>query len=386
MIQTIFVSNFKSIRKPTTLSLLVDGKYKEASNFVVANGQRISLVEAVIGANATGKTTLLNALAVIKWLIADSMSDKYPMNRLFQPHAASRDSEPIELAVGFDLDGTLFEYKVTVRENHIESESLHEATVTEVRKTRKLLFEKRLSDEGYVIKAKKEFCQNDFQRISKLNHSNTSLLAIAAFSGEELPRRIVSYWDKFKTNVEFTGRFVPFGYHAFMALRRMSQNKRIPKSFETLDRTIVGFDPEEGIFTHTGKDGTFKLDIDQESSGTQQYFVIKDLLDDVLETGGTAIIDEFDAYLHPAMLKKLVEQFLDKTINPNNAQLILSTHAHLILEPLKPYQIVLVEKDRGSTIVERLDEKKDIKVRSDDNYFLKYVRGEYGALYTDQNI
>lgn len=380
MIQSIYVNNFKSIQQGTTLSFLVDGKYKTTDHFATSGEQRVSRVEAVVGANATGKTTLLNALAVLKWLIADSMSDKYPLSRLFQPHADSKESEPIQLAVSFDIDSILYEYEVTVIKNHIELEALHEVTVTEVRKTRKLLFEKRLVENTYAIKAKKEFAQSSFERISKHNHSVTSLLAIAAFNGEELPTKIVSYWDKFKTNIELTGRFMPFGYHAFMALRRMSSNKRIPQSFESLDRTIVNFDPEEGVFTHSGKNGTFTLEIDQESSGTQQYFVIRDLLDDVLENGGVAIIDEFDAYLHPTMLKRLVEQFFNNKANPHNAQLILSTHAHLILESLKPYQIVLVEKDRGSTIAKRLDEKEGVKVRSDDNFFLKYIRGDYGAL------
>lgn len=365
------------------MSFLVDGKYKQTEHFALAGEHRVSLVEAVIGANATGKTTLLNGLAVVKWLISDSMEDRYPLSRLFQPHASSKETEPIKLAVNFDIDSVLYEYGVTVVGGHIEEELLHEVTVTEVRRTKKLLFEKRLAGDAYSIKVKKEFAQGSFERISKRNHSTTSLLAVAAFNGEELPLKIVKYWDKFKTNIEFTGRFAPFGYHAFMALRRMSKNKRIPKSFESLDKTIVDFDPEEGVFTHSGKNGTFTLEVDQESSGTQQYFVIKDLLDDVLETGGVAIIDEFDAYLHPTMLKKLVEQFFSKSSNPKNAQLILSTHAHFILESLKPYQIVLVEKDRGSTIAERLDEKSDIKVRSDDNYFLKYIRGDYGALPTE---
>lgn len=386
MIQSIYVKNFRSIQQGTTLSFLVDGKYKPTGHFAMANKERVSLVEAVVGANATGKTTLLNGLAVIKWLIADSMEDKYALGRLFQPHAGSADSEPVLLAVSFDIDSVLYEYEIAVVDNRIESETLHEVTVTEVRRTKKILFEKKLAGDTYEIKTKREFAQANFDRINKRSHSATSLLAIAAFGGEELPMKIVSYWDKFKTNIEFTGRFAPFGYHAYMALRRMSKNKRIPQSFESLDKTIVAFDPEEGMFTHEGKNGTFTLELDQESSGTQQYFVIKDLLDDVLENGGVAIIDEFDAYLHPTMLKKLAEQFFDKKSNPHNAQLILSTHAHLILECLKPYQIVLVEKDHGSTIAERLDEKKDIKVRSDDNYFLKYIRGDYGALPTDTDI
>ena len=63
----------------------------------------------------------------------------------------------------------------------------------------------------------------------------------------------------------------------------------------------------------------------------------------VLTQGGVAILDEFDVSLHPDMFC-LFELFIQPEINPHNAQLLFSTHSHVVLSKLDKYQIILIEK------------------------------------------
>ena len=98
----------------------------------------------------------------------------------------------------------------------------------------------------------------------------------------------------------------------------------------------------------------------------------------VLTQGGVAILDEFDVNLHPDMVLSLFELFIQPETNPHNAQLLFSTHSHIVLSKLDKYQIILIEKNKnGVSDAWRLDEMSG--VRADDNYYTKYLAGAYGA-------
>ena len=89
-------------------------------------------------------------------------------------------------------------------------------------------------------------------------------------------------------------------------------------------------------------------------------------------------MDEIDVNLHPEIVMSLLDLFLQPETNPKNAQLVFSTHSHLVLSKVNKYQITLVEKNiNGISESWRLDEMSG--VRSDDNYYLKYIAGAYGA-------
>ena len=79
------------------------------------------------------------------------------------------------------------------------------------------------------------------------------------------------------------------------------------------------------------------------------------------------------------MIPALLDLFISKKTNPNNAQLIFSCHSIELMKKLDKYQVLLVEKDEyGYSHVIRLDEIKG--VRSDDNIYAKYDAGAYGAV------
>ncbi len=98
-----------------------------------------------------------------------------------------------------------------------------------------------------------------------------------------------------------------------------------------------------------------------------------------MATGGVAVLDEIDVSLHPEMVVALFNLFSQPETNPKNAQMLFSTHSHLILSKLDKYQIILVEKNQnGVSESWRLDEMSG--VRADDNYYSKYIAGAYGAV------
>ena len=122
-----------------------------------------------------------------------------------------------------------------------------------------------------------------------------------------------------------------------------------------------------------------RLPLWYESSGTQAAFVLLEKILPTLEHGGVVIIDEMEADLHPEMITAMLELIIDRKLNPHNAQVIFTCHAHEVLNGLQKDQVLLVEKDpNGFSEAWRLGDMKGI--RRDDNLYAKYRAGVYGAV------
>ena len=101
----------------------------------------------------------------------------------------------------------------------------------------------------------------------------------------------------------------------------------------------------------------------------------------------------------PEHRKKLLEAmgeknkitFTDKEKNPNNAQLIFTTHntIYMDMDLLRRDEIWFVEKDNGVSNLYSLDDitnEKGEKVRKDSNYEKHYLLGNYGAIPNLKNL
>lgn len=99
-----------------------------------------------------------------------------------------------------------------------------------------------------------------------------------------------------------------------------------------------------------------------------------------LQLGGIAIVDEFDVHLHPQILPKILDLFTDPAKNPNNAQLIFSTHDTEILNTLGKYRSYLVNKTNNESFAYRLDEIPGDLVRNDRQISPIYRDGKIGGV------
>ncbi|HEY4022355.1 MAG TPA: AAA family ATPase, partial [Pseudonocardiaceae bacterium] len=136
------------------------------------------------------------------------------------------------------------------------------------------------------------------------------------------------------------------------------------------------------MFTH-GPSGEL-FNFADESAGTQSWLsLLPDALD-ALEVGGTMVIDEIDASLHPLLTAELIGLFREPKTNRRGAQLIFTTHDASLLgtalgeQVLARDQIWFVEKDRNGAT--RLYPLSDFKPREGENWERRYLGGSYGAV------
>lgn len=123
------------------------------------------------------------------------------------------------------------------------------------------------------------------------------------------------------------------------------------------------------------------LDFNEESDGTQKFFSFAGPWIDTLENGYILVIDELHDSLHPRMVRYLVDLFHNNKTNPNNAQLIFTTHETSILsqDVFRRDQIWFCEKSNVQAT--SLYPLTDFSPRKDrENIELAYLAGRYGAL------
>ena len=99
----------------------------------------------------------------------------------------------------------------------------------------------------------------------------------------------------------------------------------------------------------------------------------------VLRSGEALVVDELDTSLHPDLCALLVGLFTDRQSNPHGAQLIFSTHDRGLLRNLRTDEVVLVDKDHSG--VSQLVPSSDYKgLRTRDDLRRAHEDGQLGGV------
>jgi uncharacterized protein len=394
MLKSIKITNFGSIGETQELSFKVLPKDVLDDSAVKISDMNVNLVNCIIGHNASGKTTVLKAISFLFFLIKDSytemkMDEPIPVlpHKLFS-------KELTKFEIEFFSKKTQFKYIVELNQKHIVYESLSQKTTARY----SIIFKYTREGEKWDFKPSKiEINKNDLSRFEK--KSNTTVFCSLIETGY-LPE--LSFIKNFETNINSMG-YVP--RHPFYEILHISKNFRKDSSLrkkalnftKDIDLSISNFDfSETSIMKTKTKDITeetqilecvhasnkkkFKLPLPHESHGTRHSLQLFSEIIPVLKTGGIVVIDEIESGLHPYVVQKVISLFENTKTNPHHAQLLFSTHQHILLNDRTKTQIFITEKENENleTEIFRLDEVEG--VRNDDNYFHKYMAGTYGGI------
>ncbi|MFC9086077.1 AAA family ATPase [Nocardiopsis dassonvillei] len=146
------------------------------------------------------------------------------------------------------------------------------------------------------------------------------------------------------------------------------------------------------LFHHRGASGEdHPLDYFNESAGTQAVLALGVTLINLLERGGTLVVDEIDTSLHTLLSGNLISLFKDPGNNPLGAQLLFTSHDTSLLgrvhgrEVLNEDEIWLTEK--GTDGCTSLFPMSSYESSGEENRDRRYLVGRYGAVpFVDEDL
>ena len=401
MLHRLEIENFYSIRRHQVIDLRVAGHAPESSDRLAplwsGSEERVPKVVTFFGANASGKSNVLKALAFLVWFVRESFR-LHPGALL--PYQRFNDSEgmtsPTRLAVHFsgpadlnriqepDAPQCRYAYELALGGAASQVPEVLEETLKywPPKATRQIrLFERRQN--GQVL-ASKEFGLAGFhQALEKVLRPTASVISTLTQLKHPLSQMLWNVAGTVQSNILIEVMDVKDDAVARHYAGNPKQLELLNQDIQRMDLGVQGMQIQQGpngpvaLFEHRGLSGLIPAQM--ESHGTRLFVRYFPLLNSVLQTGGVAVIDELDQAIHPLVLTELLRWFYDSERNVRNAQLWMSCTNASLLEELTKEEILFCEKDRqGRTGIFGL---RDVQaVRRSDNYYRKYLAGIYGAV------
>ncbi|PSU97834.1 ATP-binding protein [Photobacterium leiognathi subsp. mandapamensis] len=405
------VENFASINEKQTLNMepAAYSDKKETNSFLWKNEYeelRLLNTTAIYGPNASGKSNFLFALTTMRKIIGRSAQSQAGDKLTYKPFKLSSKSEhsPTEFEVEFIKDNVRYLYGFTYNAERILSEWLFAYPKKKAQKW----FLRIWDGEGYQwdlgrsLTGEKQTWLNStsentlfLSRAVQLNSVQlkpvfdwfVGEVAIAGVDGwsnrftakkcddEEEKLKIIAFMKD--VDIQVDDIVIEKEEIAIDKLPDELPSAIKSKILEKLSGEVV----LETKFLRKRDDGSPVIfELKEESDGTQRFYSFAGPWLDALKNGRVLFVDELNSNLHPLLVKHMVDLFHCKKSNPNNAQLVFTTHETSILNQsvFRRDQIWFMQKNNMSE--SELYSLADFKVRKDcDNLEEKYLSGSFGA-------
>jgi len=411
-------SNVRSYRDEAHLSLLATRlarKDVRRELQLSASSRPVEVLPAagLFGANASGKSTMLAALADMRAIVANSFRSGTRSSGIDRRHFALDEtfhSQPSRFEVDLILGGVHWQYGFEVDNERVLGEYAYHFP-----KGRQALVFNRTPEKLSFSPA----FRSAGRGLSRLMRDNALLLSVAGAADDEQLAPLFGWFLRNLRLAESANRGSravrtaqmledPRSKERVMALIRaadlgvsnIEQAPVDPEAAEHLQQVLRILEGELGnpiasdeetqvVFAdsvrlkHHGAIGDVEFDPEDESEGTMVWVGLIGPVLDALDGGHVLLADELDASLHPHLVTLLVEMFQSPLLNPRCAQLIFNAHDITILGDsdqavLGRDQIWFTTKDLdGATSIYPL---ADFRPRRDEALGRRYLQGRFGAV------
>lgn len=404
------VENHRSLRDEQILSLVASSD-KVGAHVLHAEGlgEGVVPVAAIYGANASGKSNVLAALAFMRRAVTDSQRRWEVEGTPHQPFLlSSKAGEPSLYEVDVLIHGIRYRYGFQMSTSRIEEEWLFAWP-----HGRKAMWFERDGDRFEFGKT----LHGENEAIRSLTRPNSLFLSAAAQNNHATLRPIFHHFALWRFSLIRSAPLPPRLLSVSIAQRldargRAADRDAIMQLLRDADTGIVDVrvdSPEDAqlpldmgaelpsgveqflrkmptvVFRHrTADNDRAWLPLGLESAGTVALLELAPHIVDTLRSGSLLCIDELEAHLHPTLALHVVRMFNDPKHNLRGAQLVFATHNSSLLgsiagEPaLRRDQVWFTEKDNsGATHLYSLT---DFHPRKEENLERGYLQGRYGAI------
>ena len=410
MLAEFRVENYRSFKDEQVLSLIASSDESKGKNSIEVGGHSILKTAVVYGANASGKSNLIKALACMKTITCGSAgykpSDKLPVVPFLFDEKTK--SAPTTFEATFFMEGIRYQYGFSATKEKIHREWLLAWPKGKEQKW----FERDCEEaEPYFGPSLKGQNKSTWGKVK----DNSLFLSVAAqwnhkqlskvynwfeSNFDELPDGFVATYatdmlfslshpddDKFFYNLVIKMiRQADFGIDDLEVEKLSAESHEIlgkisEEAKQKVSNFILTHPPCKITLYHCG--GKYSLDFEEESDGTQRFYSLLGPLVTAMASGTTIFKDELELNMHPLLTREIVNFVSDNKIIDNCAQLFFTTHDTTLLDPelFGRDQVWFTEKDEfGATQLYSLADYKESTVRKGEAMQKRYLAGRYGAV------
>lgn len=423
MILEFSITNFGPINDEVMLSFEATSDKTLEEYYVCKkkDGQRILKMGIIYGPNASGKSTLLQALEMLRDLVISPLEqkdEKIEFNKFLLNEKCK--SKPTNFRLKFYVGEVQHVYNLELNEGIILNEDLVYYPNNRPAK----VFSRTTKDDISELSFGSTINMNSKDKTILEGNTLTNNTVLGSYSKSNIaidPFEKVYDWfrlnltpiisphhslfnftsDKIDNELISKSKVVNLLQNADLNIidlevidEEIKINESVRKIIEVLpmtDEVREEMNKKENlvkknvIFKHELKDKDrsskiMELDKEWESSGTLRYYGLTGAVLTAIENDKILFIDEFDSSLHSDLMKHLILYYLS---NSSNSQLLFTTHNLNLLNErdiLRNDAIWFTQKNRkGAVELFSLAEFKSENFRKEGSIFNAYILGKLGA-------
>jgi len=372
-------------------------------------------VDGIYGANASGKTNVLDALHYVIGAIGGSATSWLDRpSFLRKPFVLDTDSATAlsSFELEFIHDNERYQYRFTTDSDGIVEEELHTVNVRW-----KKIFSR--SSKGHVsglsgvrLVAPRELAlsraaQLNIAAVKPLWQGITRGFDIYRVGDREISERIDRIARQLHDRTLSLNELVTLAQIADTGITHIEvEEQALPPAIAKLVTQMINKLPEDSVEDDDGQQdspedteqlskfiarnllfrhgiGSGKLRESEESTGTMAWLALGTAVVNALRHGQVLVVDELGSSLHPQLSHLIIDWFEDPTINKAGAQLIFTSHDMTLLDVgrgdrEKREQVWFVEK--GADGASELFNLSDFPLQKGSNIVKQYLEGQFGGL------
>jgi energy-coupling factor transporter ATP-binding protein EcfA2 len=410
------VTNYRSILERQTLNMTASTYFKELESlntFVPDQDDgvpRLLRSTVLYGPNASGKSTLIQALQFLELQVLNSQKESQAGDAIdvvpFKLTAASRAADS-EFEIAFVEQGVRYEYGFCCNRQRFTEEWLIAYPLGRAQKWFHRVFDAEVGKDAYKFSTS-FLGGRQRQTLAAQTRPNALFFSTAiqlnneqlkpAFDWFKLRLRVFDSVHGFSPSYtlqrcgkdEDRKRVVAFMNSADLSIADIQLNETVfsadslPKGMPAAIRDeflkdMAGRKLVEPRFFHKDVNTAEAVEFEEseESDGTRALFAFAGPWLDVIENERVLVVDELDTSLHPLLVHHLVKRLHHEG---TKAQLIFTTHDTTLLSQklLRRDQVWFMEKDEKSAT--RLYPLSDFSPRDNEAIERGYLNGRYGGI------
>ena len=435
MLRVLHLDNWKCFSEPVDFTMIAGKESRHGETLYLGSKNRVLPVAAIYGANAAGKSTLLDALAHLQVMLREPR--KRGQRLRYHPHLLFGANRPSVIGVEIVLDvqdatsnrKAIVYYEVAFNAGEIVEESLYRVRSED----EQAVFERRGQEVSLYGDLEDDVSLDAASKTVQPNRLFLETCFNAGFiDGEKSLLGSVIEWFKRLTILKRGARYIlmpqqiahddafraAVGQGLTVADTGISgicytsvPRDKVPaqdKVLEEIEDQLTDKTSEAYLTAESGavfrarlgddgdvvyerlvtvhKDGAheFRLPLEQESDGSIRYLNLLPILywAGKSQHSGVYLIDELEDSLHPKLTEELLRLFLDSSGPGEKRQLIFTTHElHLLrADLLRRDEIWLVEKNEHRSELTRLTDFPSDVLRKGSDLPRIYMSGRLGGV------